>query len=242
MSHQLQDQPWLAMIVAAAGTGSRMKMGQHKQFATLGGMALLGVTLKQLQQDPNVKEIILVSHPSELARVQQEMLVSGHMTKVTQLIAGGASRRESVEAGLAAVNCRATHIGIHDGARPLVTSALIQRVFQAAQKADGAVPGLPVTDTLKRVDDEGKITDTVSREQLWSVQTPQIFTATGIQQAYERLPREIAPTDDAAVMEAAGFSVQVVTGCNDNIKITVQEDLRRAEAIMESRRRHHENW
>lgn len=242
MPHQFQDQPWLAMIVAAAGTGSRMKMDQRKQFATLGGMVLLAMTLKQLQQDPNVKEIILVSHPNELARVQQEILVSGHMTKVTQLVAGGASRRESVEAGLASVNSRATHIGIHDGARPLVTSALIQRIFQAAQKADGAIPGLPVTDTLKRVDDKGIITGTVSRVQLWSVQTPQIFSAAGIQQAYERLPGEAAPTDDAAVMEAAGFSVQIVTGCDENIKITVQEDLRRAEAILESRRRHHENW
>ena len=241
MTHTLHGQPWLTMIVAAAGTGSRMKMKQHKQFATLDGRALLAVTLEQLEQAPDVKEIILVSHPKELPQVRQDILASHTITKLTQLVAGGSSRRESVEAGLAAVNQQATHIGIHDGARPLVTHTLITRVFQAAQTADGAIPGLPVTDTLKRANEAGEVLETVSREALWAVQTPQIFSAVSLRQAYEQLSRDVSPTDDAAVMEAAGFSIKMVAGCSENIKITVQEDLQRAKAILETRRRHHEN-
>ena len=144
---------------------------------------------------------------------------------------GGRLRADSVRAGLAVVPASAGTIAVHDGARPLFSRHVLEDCVAALSEADGAVPGVEVSDTLKRADGERRVTTTVDRRHLWAAQTPQVFRAASLREAYARADSEGA-TDDATLLERAGFSVTVVPSTPANVKITTPADLPLAGALL----------
>lgn len=228
-------QPVLAVIIVAAGTGSRMQSSEHKQFLKLRGKPVLENTIKVFDRHPMVMEIILVSHEADLHRVNHEIIKPGRFKKITEVIPGGATRTASVKAGLQMITGEITHVAVHDGARPLVTPAMLDSVFIKGITTGAAILAAKITDTIKETDEEGKILSTIPRQGLWSAQTPQVFDRTWLESAYGNLSQDTSATDDAAVLEAAGYSVYTVECSKENLKITVPSDLIQAEMILKSR-------
>ena len=215
-------------IVAAAGEGARLGAGRPKAFAGLGGRPLLARAVELLEEHPAVDGIVLVVPEGweEPASLLADELAAG---KVAAAVAGGAERGLSVAAGLAQVPADAGVVLVHDAARPFADAALVDRLLAALADADGAIPGVPVTDTLKRVEGD-RVAETVPRAGLVTVQTPQAFRAEALRRGYAAGPEAVAAaTDCAALVEAAGGRVVVVAGDPANVKITSAADLRRAD-------------
>jgi 2-C-methyl-D-erythritol 4-phosphate cytidylyltransferase len=209
-------------ILVAAGRGERLGLDQPKAFAKLGEDPLLAEPLRRLEESSWVDAIVLVAPPGweEPAILLAEELGCG---KVNACVPGGETRADSVRAGMAEVPADAVVVLVHDAARPLVTDAVIERVLAPLSEGwDGAVPGLPIADTLKRVGPDGAITETVPRDDLYGVQTPQAFPA-------EVLRAAVAAggdaTDCAALVEARGGRVKVVEGDPQLLKVTTADDL-----------------
>lgn len=222
----------VAAIVPAAGLGTRVGDSLDKLFADLDGRPLLAHTLRSLQASPSVRWIITVVRIETRSRV--ERLVARHgITKVLQACLGGESRAESVARGMAAVPEAARWILVHDGARPCASPELIERTIREARRRGAAVCGLPASLTVKAVDERGQVRLTLDRDQLWFAQTPQVFRRDWFAQALARAGERLAHyPDDAALVEAAGFPVAMTAGDPFNIKVTTQEDLLLAEAIL----------
>jgi 2-C-methyl-D-erythritol 4-phosphate cytidylyltransferase len=195
-------------IVPAAGAGERLGADMPKAFAVLGGKPMLEWSLEVLRE---VCDRVVVAVPPD--RVQPP-----------DYVAGGATRSESVRNALAAAP-EASVVVVHDAARPLVTVELVRRCLDALEGYDGAIAAIPVTDTVKEVED-GRVVRTPDRHRLWAVQTPQVFRADALRQAGGDA------TDDAALVEAAGGTVRVVEGSPENLKVTRQLDLRVAEMLL----------
>ncbi len=218
-----------AVIIVAAGRGHRFGGEMPKQYRNLNGRAVLRHSLGVFCAHPAVSCVRTVIHPDDEALYN----AAAEGLPVLPPVYGGATRQDSVRLGLESLKDEAPDIVlIHDGARPFVDFGIINRVIDRAEKGDGAVPALPVTDTIKTVvkTPEGtlKIEKTVDRSALWRVQTPQAFPFKDILNAHEKAKgREL--TDDAAVAEEAGLSVILVKGTEENIKITTSDDLTRAE-------------
>jgi 2-C-methyl-D-erythritol 4-phosphate cytidylyltransferase len=209
-------------ILVAAGRGERLGLDHPKAFAKLGEDPLLAEPLRRLDDSDWIDAIVLVAPPGweEPSILLAEELGCG---KVSACVPGGETRADSVRAGLAEVPADAVAVLVHDAARPLLPEAVIERVLAPLGEGwDGAVPGLPVPDTLKRVDADGRVLETVERESLYAVQTPQAFPA-------EVLRRAVATggdaTDCAALVEAAGGRVKVVPGDPLLLKVTTADDL-----------------
>jgi 2-C-methyl-D-erythritol 4-phosphate cytidylyltransferase len=216
-------------VLAAAGRGERLGLDQPKAFAKLGEEPLLAEPLRRLEECAWVEAIVLVAPPGweEPAILLAEELGCG---KVHACVAGGATRTDSVRAGLGEVPADALAVLVHDAARPLLDDAVVERVLAPLSEGwDGAVPGVPVADTLKRVGGDGAIVETVPREGLWAVQTPQAFTAESLRRAYAGGGDA---TDCAALVEAAGGRVTVVDGDPRLLKVTTAADLERVEALL----------
>lgn len=218
-----------AVIIVAAGRGHRFGGEMPKQYRNLNGRAVLRHSLGVFCAHPAVSCVRTVIHPDDEALYN----AAAEGLLVLPPVYGGATRQDSVRLGLESLKDEAPDIVlIHDGARPFVDFGIINRVIDRAEKGDGAVPALPVTDTIKTAvkTPEGalKIEKTVDRSALWRVQTPQAFPFKDILDAHEKAKgREL--TDDAAVAEEAGLSVILVKGTEENIKITTSDDLTRAE-------------
>lgn len=218
-----------AVIIVAAGRGHRFGGEMPKQYRNLNGRAVLRHSLGVFCAHPAVSCVRTVIHPDDEALYN----AAAEGLPVLAPVYGGATRQDSVRLGLKSLKDEAPDIVlIHDGARPFVDFGIINRVIDRAEKGDGAVPALPVTDTIKTAvkTPEGvlKIEKTVDRSALWRVQTPQAFPFKDILDAHEKAKgREL--TDDAAVAEEAGLSVILVKGTEENIKITTSDDLTRAE-------------
>jgi 2-C-methyl-D-erythritol 4-phosphate cytidylyltransferase len=205
--------------VVAAGRGERLGDERPKAFARLAGRVLLAESLERLDASPWVDAIVVVAPPDweEAVIVLAEELAAG---KVAASVTGGATRAESVRAGLAEVPDDADVILVHDAARPLVTDAVVERLIRALGEGyDGAIPGLPVVDTVKRVRD-GVVVETLPRAELAAVQTPQAFVAPVLRAAAAG-----EGTDCASLVEAAGGRVRVVEGDPRLLKITTPEDI-----------------
>jgi 2-C-methyl-D-erythritol 4-phosphate cytidylyltransferase len=216
-------------IVVAGGSGSRLGGERPKAFVKLCGRVLLSHSVELLDDHPAVDRIVLVVPPGweEPATLLADDLVAG---KVAAAVAGGGTRAESVAAGVAEVPDDADLILVHDAARPFASPELVSRVLEGLAGADGAVPGLPVTDTVKRVSG-GRVAETLDREQLVAVQTPQAFVAQALRSAIAQAGAAGADaTDCASLLERAGGSVAVVPGEPGNVKITTAADLAAAEA------------
>lgn len=241
MNKAKDNEAIFSIIVVAAGTGSRMQSSEHKQFLKLGGKPVLEMTLRAFEEHAMVGEIILVSHPAEVNRVMKEIIEPGEFKKVKKVIPGGDTRTDSVKKGLRNVSRKATYVAVHDGARPLITKAMLDGVFAQAMTSGAAILATRVTDTIKETDEKGKVIATIPRNSLWMAQTPQVFAREWIEVAYKNLPQNASVTDDAAVLEAAGYSVYTVECSKDNMKITVPSDLFQAEMILKGRRQQHAN-
>jgi 2-C-methyl-D-erythritol 4-phosphate cytidylyltransferase len=214
-------------ILVAAGRGERLGLDHPKAFAKLGEDPLLAEPLRRLDESEWVDGIVVVVPAGweEPAILLAEEVGCG---KVNACVAGGAERADSVRAGLAEVPAEAVAVLVHDAARPLVTDEVIASVLAPlAEGWDGVVPGLPVADTLKRVDGDGRVVETVSRKDVYSVQTPQAFPVDVLRRA---LAAGDAASDCAGSVEAAGGRVKVVPGDPRLLKVTTTDDLARIEA------------
>ncbi len=223
----------IAAVVVAGGRGERAGTGVPKQYRALGGRPALRLALEAFARHPAVDCVVPVVHRDDLAAFEQA--AAGVETHAPVL--GGATRQGSVYAGLRALEQRAPDLVlIHDAARPFVSPALIARAIAAARKAQpgGAIPGLPVTDTVKVVDAEGRVAATIDRATLRTVQTPQAFAYQPLMAAHRRAADAGRHdfSDDAALAEWAGLAVDVFQGEADNIKLTTAADFVRAEAMM----------
>ncbi len=211
-------------LVVAAGRGARFGGDVPKQWRLLAGRPILRHSLALLAGHPAIDAVRVVIHPDDLPLYDQ----AAEGLALAPPIAGGASRQESVRLGLEALAQDAHDLVlIHDGARPFAESALISRVVRALHLHAGAIPALPVHDTLKRGED-GLIRETVPRAGLWRAQTPQGFHFAALLEAH-RAAAGHDLTDDAAVAERAGLGVALVEGAESNVKITTTQDLERAE-------------
>ncbi len=216
-------------IVVAGGDGARLGADRPKAFVRLGGRPLLAHSIDLFEDHPAIDRIVLVvpAEWEEPATLLADDLAAG---KVAAAVPGGETRALSVAAGLAEVAAAAEAILVHDAARPFASPELVDRVLAALERHDGAVPALPVTDTVKRVR-EGVVAETLDRGELRSVQTPQGFRAAALRQAYSAPADAVRDaTDCASLVEAAGFAVAAVAGEPENVKITAPDDLARAEA------------
>jgi 2-C-methyl-D-erythritol 4-phosphate cytidylyltransferase len=213
-------------IVVGAGDGRRLGGDRPKAFVGLGDEVMLAHSVRMLDDHPAVDGIVLVVPEGweEPATLLADELVAG---KVAAAVAGGSSRAASVAAGLAAVPDDADLILVHDAARPFAKPELVSRVLEALGQADGAVPGVPLTDTVKRVH-AGVVVETPDRSQLVAVQTPQGFRADVLRRAHAQADELAAATDCASLVEAAGGRVAVVEGDPANLKVTTPDDLAEA--------------
>jgi 2-C-methyl-D-erythritol 4-phosphate cytidylyltransferase len=232
----------LALVVAAAGHGTRLDPRFPKQYMPLLGIPMLQRTLAVVSACPQVDALLVVVGPDEVQYCEAE-IASEQIGKVVGVTEGGDKRALSVRNGVRALARLGAWdlVGVHDGARPLVTCAEIGRAVDALcadLSLDGVVLAVPSTDTVKIVDEAGVITSTPDRRSLWRAQTPQIFRWKSLLEAYAQSEEVlVAATDDAALVEAQGGRVAVVQGSAENIKITDRVDLRHAEQILAERRK-----
>lgn len=230
----------LAMVVPAAGYGVRLDSGLPKQYVPILGIPMLQHTLMALDCCPRVDAVLVVVHPEDVEYCLQQA-VARRLNKVVGVTAGGETRALSVRNGLRAVVETGTWdlIGVHDGSRPLVTSAEIVRAvetLEADPELDGVILATPSIDTIKLVDEGGLVLQTLDRRTVWQAQTPQIFRAQVLLEAYSA-PEEVlcAATDDSFLVERLGGRVAVVEGSRENFKVTDRVDLRHAERILTER-------
>ena len=218
-------------VIVAAGRGHRYGADLPKQYMTLAGRSLLHHSAAAFSDHPAVDGVRVVIHPDD--RAFYDGAVAG--LDLLEPTTGGDSRQDSVRLGLISLEPMAPErVLIHDAARPLVDSALIDRVLAALDRAPGAIPALAVSDTLKRDSGDGQIAETVERAGLWRAQTPQGFRYGDILDAH-RAAEGRALTDDAAVAEAAGLAVSLVDGDEGNLKVTGDSDLMRLAGIIDGR-------
>ena len=221
-------------VVPAAGSGSRMGGSAPKQFLLLGGTPLLVRTLATLGKSRVIGGIVVVAPPAAAERTCR-VLSRHRLRRVLAVIPGGRERQESVWLGLQAVPSTTDLVLVHDGVRPFITAALVREVVEAAGQFGAAACGLPIRETVKRAR-EGFVEETVNREGLWLVQTPQAFRRTLFWEAHEKARRDgFLGTDDAVLVERLGVPVRMVTGLVENIKITTPGDLARARAVIAAR-------
>ncbi len=219
-------------IIAAAGESRRMG-GIDKVFAPLAGKPLLFWVIDVFHRCDAVAQIVVVVNEPGLEHCRQ--LVAGeNWSKVTDICAGGKRRQDSVLAGLNKLS-RCDWVIVHDGARPLVTEDLIHRGLAEARETGAAVAAVPVTDTIKLAESSGIVRQTLPRQNLWAVQTPQVFRFDIIDEAYRRVAGEA--TDDASLVEQLGHQVKLYPGSYDNIKVTTPGDLALAEVLWQERGR-----
>ena len=229
--------------MAAAGTGERMGPGRSKLLREIAGEPVLVRTLHGLDL-PELEAVFLLLHPEEKGKIlsvlEYELRTYGRKRELV-IVDGGRRRQDSVLAGLKAAaqwdGWRVPEadrlVLIHDGARPLVEKELIRRVLAAAARTGAAAAGVPVKDTIKEVGEDGMVLATPDRRWLWAVQTPQVFSWPVIYQAHLKAAAEgFSATDDCALVEDAGYPVQMVMGSYANLKITTPEDLLAASALL----------
>ena len=229
-----RDEASSVAILVAAGKGARAGAGELKQFRRLGGVPLLARAVRPFVQSMKFERLILVVPDP----VEAEARLRGYLDESCPLefVAGGATRQASTTAGLAAVPS-AEIVLVHDGARPFVDVALILRVWEAARRHGAAVPVVPVHETLKSVDPQGRITGTANRAAFALAQTPQGFRREVLRAALERASSEnFIGTDEAEIVERAGHPVTRVEGQAGNLKLTTPGDFAWAEKIVEARR------
>lgn len=220
-------------IIPAAGSGKRLN--GKKQFLEINGKPIIAITVSVFDECQAIDEIIVAVSMED---IQSTKDLLKDFSKVRKIVAGGIERQDSV------FNCIKEAVEesdddlivIHDAARPLITKEIISSAITEAKVVKAAIVGVPSKDTVKTVNKEKKIIETLERESIWLVQTPQVFSLSVIKQAYERAQKvNYKATDDSKLVERLGISVKMVMGSYENIKITTKEDLFIAESILKER-------
>ncbi len=225
----MNSEPKVSAIIVAAGESRRMN-GIDKVLAPLGDRPVISYVLAAFDGCKSIDQIIVVVNEKSLEACQQLITKEG-LSKPIDVCVGGKRRQDSVAAGLKQLKA-CDWVVIHDGARPLVTKELIKQGLEAAQETGAAIAAVPITDTIKVAGDNKIVYQTPPRQDLWTVQTPQVFRFDIISKAYQKAKGEA--TDDASLVEQAGFMVKLYMGSYGNIKITNPEDLLIAEALSKS--------
>lgn len=244
---EIKNKKSCTAIVLAAGSGSRMKSSVAKQYMLVKGKPLICYALQTVEESAVIDECILVTAEADIPYMQREIVEKYGFSKVSAVIAGGAERYLSVANACRRLAereqnfDRSGYVFIHDGARPFLTEQILQDTYGAVVKCGACVAAVPVKDTIKIADAEGFAVSTPDRRLVWNVQTPQVFEAELIIEAYEALRRElpriqekgISITDDASVVELfTDKKVKLVEGSYENIKITTPEDIKMAEVLL----------
>ena len=221
-------------IVLAAGAGRRIGADVSKTYLSIAGRPLVLRALDRMFAAKSIEEVILVVGENELERCSAMLRRDAALVNRPWVLqSGGSTRQQSARRGLEKVDAVADIIVIHDGARPFVSAALIDRLVEAAAEKGAAVAGLPVRDTIKVVASDGRIQSTPERRSLWEVQTPQVFKRELIIAAHVAAAiKGVEATDDAMVVEQFGKPVFVLEGERSNIKITLPEDIWLAEMMI----------
>ncbi len=220
----------VGVLLPAAGRGERAGSGELKQFRPIGGVPMLLRAVRPFTQHPRVRQIVVALPPDVAARPPAWLRdLAGDLLRI---VAGGATRADSVAAALAALDAACRIVLVHDAARPFVAPETIEAVLTVAQSGVGAVAAVRVSDTLKRVSGEGgRIQETVDRRPLWRAQTPQGFPRAMLEAAYAARGATPDPTDDAQLVERLGHPIQIVPDRTTNIKVTSPDDFTLAEAF-----------
>jgi len=227
MTEAVQD---VGVVIVAGGTGTRTGSNELKQFRWVAGKPMLLHSVQLFQQRADVCMVVAVL-PKQYAGDPPPWIFQSDLSRLL-IGVGGNQRGTSVRSGLDDLPAEARIVVIHDAARPLVLDSTIDAVISAARNGTGAIAALPEVDTLKRVDENGRITETVERSGLWRAQTPQAFPREMIDDVTRRANREgISGTDDAALCEHYGYPVVVVPGSERAMKVTTEADFARAEAL-----------
>lgn len=219
-------------VIVAAGSASRMG-GIDKVMAPLGGEPMIARTVRAFQNCDAIAKIVIVTRQDLILPITQ---LTHDMDKVVAVVCGGSSRQESVQLGLNALPEEIQLAAIHDGARPLVSWQLIDRVVRAANTYNAAAPAIPVKDTIKVV--KGRVVDhTPDRASLFAVQTPQVFDFDLLRGALKKAELDgAAVTDDCSAVERMGMAVKIVDGEERNLKVTTPLDLKIAQLLLEEER------
>lgn len=229
-------------VIVAAGSGRRMELdrdrktaGVNKVFLQAADKPVLAHTLVAFEQCRVIDKIVVVTRECDIAlcgRLAQEFGIS----KLSSIVCGGDTRSKSVLAGLKQLKGVCSFAAIHDGARCLVESTEIEKVVAAAYEYGAAALGIPCSDSLKRVGENGMISENVNREGVYRVQTPQVFDTVQITEAHEKAQLDgFEATDDCAVAEHSGIDVFMVRGSAHNIKLTTRDDMELIEAVLKIR-------
>lgn len=222
----------IAAVIVAGGRSARMGKGVDKLFLKLGEVPIIAHTLMKFQNCQAVKHINLVVRADARGNFQT-VIRDYKISKVRQVVIGGAERQNSVWNGLQALPKGTDLVLIHDGARPCVSEALINQTIQSAREFGSGIAACKIADTIKEVDEEGRILSTVPRERLWAVQTPQAFRYDLIMRAYRSvIERGARVTDDASAVELLGEPVHIVESLPTNLKVTTPADLSIASVLL----------
>ena len=226
---QILPLQYCGAVIVAAGNASRMG-GIDKVMAQLDGRPMIVRTVETFQNCQAIREIVIVTRADLMEKITQ---LCKDFDKVTTVVEGGKDRQESVEAGLKALSKKVKLAAIQDGARPLITDAVIDRTVRAAHSYGAAAPAIPVKDTIK-IAKGGVVQETPDRSSLWAVQTPQVFDIDLLRGALSKARQDKAAiTDDCSAVERIGFGVKLVEGDERNIKVTTPMDLKIAEFLLE---------
>lgn len=223
---------WGAIIVAA-GHGTRF--GRPKQLAEVAGAPLLAWSTRTFAQMPEIVDIVIVCEPDQVDSVYA--IAANVITdKPFAVVEGGSTRQASVRAGIDALPGRCAGVLVHDGARPLVHANDVRNAMRVVRDGTASLLALPVVDTIKAVDAKGQVTRTLDRQELWAAQTPQCAMVKDLRRAHlDALRNDLHASDDATLLERMGLNVIAVSGSPDNFKVTVPEDLTRAEHLLRDR-------
>lgn len=223
------------VIIVAAGTGSRMKANINKQFIKLNDKEIITYTIEKFYNNKNINDIVIVVKEDEVEFFKKEILVKYNFNNI-KIAYGGKERQDSVYNGIKVLDKNCKYVLVHDGARPFVNEDIINRSLEEVQKYKSVVVGVPVKDTIKVVNNNNYIVDTPNRSTLWSVQTPQTFDYSVIKRAYEdAFDNNFYGTDDAMLVERIGYTVKMIYGSYNNIKVTTPEDIDMGIQILNSK-------
>jgi len=235
LNNKIEKSPFVTAVIVAAGKGKRMQHEINKQLIQICGIPVIARTLSAFEECHKVDEVVVVTN-SENIVIFADLIKEFGFTKVKHIVRGGETRQLSAYEGLKCISEKSEYIAIHDGARPLITPFSIDKTVIAAIEKKAAAAAVRVKDTIKFADKEGMITATPERENLWAVQTPQVFNVALYRKAFEKAFQENADyTDDCQLMESTGMKVQLVESDYTNIKITTRDDVIFAESIIRAR-------
>ena len=220
----------ISAIIVAAGTSSRMK-GINKQFMPILGVPVIARTLMAFEACVDVSKIIVVTSSESVLDIQL-ICEKYAISKVCDIVVGGANRHQSVMAGMACLGTNDKKTLIHDGARPFISTGIISDVVDALKRYDAALSVSKINDTVKKVSEDGVVISTVDRSMLYSAQTPQGVDVDKYKIACVTVDDVEQFTDDVSIMEEVGYSVKAVIGSGRNIKITTPDDISVAEALV----------